>query len=361
MYWIAIIITIFHVNLWKVESLLLNPIKSDKYECQPHMTYRFEDIICTCNFEGKWMSHNCRETFQYLRPDGVTAKDTLRSNMSAKYYQVKHNELPEIQKGQSCVPGKQYKMSCNTCRCGDNDTLLCTKMACLERTILKGVGDVRKYDRLKIKTKRYNKSNKKPEKEMIKKNKNSLPQLPEGDCVPDRVNDEEIAQIETRSAIDIPQLPHMGTECEPGKVYRVSCNLCFCSQGHNLLCTMKYCLNVNDYAEIHAHKLTGQPCTEDYNELCSKCKCVNNQSECNAIDRCTPSEKQTLSSTRAKIKLTLDVKKDACEPLASYKIHCNDCYCQSDGTLRCTQKVCLNYSQTKKLQERETYLEKHGL
>ncbi|XP_046973612.1 uncharacterized protein LOC124540195 [Vanessa cardui] len=430
MHWIVIIITIFHVHLWEVESLLLNfqnsctpsasvigpchecvcnsegvfecrattcqpknvnPSKSGKYECQPHMVYRFDDIICTCNFEGKWMSHNCRETFQYLRPNGVKTKDTLRSNNSAKVYQVKHNELPQIQKGQSCVPGKLYKMSCNTCRCGDNGSLFCTKMACLEKMILKGDRDERKYEPLNIRTKRYYKSNKKSEKETVKKIKSNLPPLPEGECVPgkvyqkgcnkcfcndqkmalctrickttlsSRVNDDEIAQIETRSAIDIPQLPHMGAECEPGKVYRVSCNLCFCSEGHNLYCTMKYCLNVNNYAELQAKKLTGQACTEDYKELCSDCKCVNNKSECKAIEECNPSEIQTLSSTRAKIKLTLDVKKDTCEPFASYKVHCNECYCQSDGTLRCTQKVCLNYSQTKKLKERENYLEKHGL
>ncbi|XP_050355914.1 uncharacterized protein LOC126777078 isoform X2 [Nymphalis io] len=431
--WIVLIISIIFVPLWEVETLIsnlqkpcvpsasvkgpchkcfcnseavfechatacqrltiVNPNKYVKDECQPHMTYKFEEIFCICNYEGKWMSSNCRDTFQYLRPNEMKPKDTLRSNITSTVRRnVKHSDLPQIQKGQSCVPGKLYIMSCNTCRCGDNAVLLCTKMACFENTILKGFRDLRKYERNEnVKIKIDNKSNKQSEKKPPKKNSKKLPELPEGDCVPGkiyrkgcnkcfcndqkvasctkicgkvsyRVNDEEIAQIEARSPMDIPMLPHMGAECEPGKVYQVSCNLCFCSEAHNLLCTMKYCLNVNNYAEIHANKLKGKPCTNDYTELCSECKCVNNKSECKAIKRCSgPSNLQMLSSAGAKIKLTLDVKKDNCEPLATYKIHCNECYCQSDGTLRCTQKVCLNYSQTKHLQERESYLEKHGL
>ncbi|CAH0717694.1 unnamed protein product, partial [Brenthis ino] len=357
--------------------------KSIKGECQPLMTYQYEDLICSCSFEGKWMSYNCRETFRNLKSNRTTSPN-LRSGIT---FSDKPDEIPQIREGQSCIAGKIYKLACNTCQCGPNNVLLCTKMACLEKTIAKKIQNL-KIDNSKPEPKRRIDVTKVPKK--VK----SFPKVPKTQCVPgrfyskgckkclcnekkvivctetcsssvkNRINDQEISQLESRSAQDLPELTHVGKECVPGKSYIVSCNLCICNEKGGLICTVKYCLHINSYAKLQILKFTGTSCKEDYIDICVECKCVKSKSQCSPAKMCdinNVSEKQLLSSVGNKIKLSLDVKKENCIPNAIYKVHCNDCYCQNDGTLRCTQKVCLTYTQIKDLDARQTYLEKHGL
>ncbi|XP_039765151.1 uncharacterized protein LOC120637391 [Pararge aegeria] len=379
----------------------VNPRKSYKGECQPHVTYKFEELYCTCNFEGRWLSFNCRETFQYLRSYNK-AKHILRSTSTipSTHNNINHHELPEIEDGESCVPGKLYKISCNTCQCGKQNMLLCTKMACFENVIqrvLRKVGDKpkKKEKKKEVKVTEKGSLRKGPENNGKKKLINSeYPQLPEGKCVPgkiykngckkcfcnekmvakctrtcsggspNRFSDKEISEMETRSVVDLPELPHMGVKCDPGKTYYVVCNICFCTHKHDLYCTVKYCINIASVTEVQSKELTGRPCKKDFKLLCSECKCVNGKNQCRPIPNCDKNltGKQLLSSAAdTNIKLTLDIEKEKCQPHVSYKFHCNECYCQPDGSLRCTQKICLTYSQTKDLQEKQTYLEKHGL
>ncbi|CAH2097547.1 unnamed protein product [Euphydryas editha] len=560
----------------------INPRISIKDECEPHMTYRFEELFCTCNYKGKWMSYNCRETFQFLRSDGIVAKYSLRSKINCtpntlilidcnicycsdkgaiksssctnrlchkghkadyckfgdflrtnneicicsdiNYYidrlcakvednsvqeinkskinqiveninpirksmindscipqmkytidcnncicdnneelvctnkvcdnnkgelkimdhhndffdlpevnnendscvprnkyrfkcntcictdkmtlscttmasivissnynvdanEIKYNELPEIEEGQSCIPDRLYKMACNTCRCGPNSTLVCTKIACLENKILEEI------EYLKVKAKRRQNVESKEKK---RKNQHTailnFPKLPKGDCISGKIyskgcrkcfcneskiavctktcsenskymlDDKEILQMESRSLTDLPELPHTGSQCEPGKSYYVDCNRCLCTDKRDLVCTFILCMTIDSFEKVYTDMLTGLPCKKDYKELCTECKCVKGKSECKTIRSCNiKSTKQLLSTSGRKIKLTLDTKKEKCVPNSTYKVHCNECHCQSDGALRCTQRVCLSYSQAKNLKEREEYLLKHGL
>ncbi|XP_034826557.1 uncharacterized protein [Maniola hyperantus] len=376
---------------------VVNPRKSSKDECQRHVTYRFEELYCTCNYEGKWMSLNCREAFQYLRSEKTAVKRNSRSNntITSTNYQIDHDELPEIEDGQSCIQGKVYKMSCNTCQCGPKNSLLCTKMACFENAVFKEIIQAKKDE--------HNNEKKKIEvvrKDILRKGlhgseqkklpNKSYPQLPKGKCEPGMTyrngckkcfcnekkvakctrtcssgfpslfNDKEISEMVTRSVLELPELPHMGAKCDPGRTYYVVCNICFCSHKQDLYCSAKYCVSVPTYADVLSKELTGRPCKKDFRLLCSDCKCVNLKNQCKSIPNCGKNltGKQLLSSAvGVKVKLSLDITKEKCIPNVAYKLHCNDCYCQSDGSLRCTQKICLTYSQTKDLQEKQTYLE----
>ncbi|XP_023951715.2 uncharacterized protein LOC112055753 [Bicyclus anynana] len=395
---------------------VVNPRKSSKDECQPHVTYKYEELLCTCNYEGRWGSFNCRETFRYLRSDNKSVKRDLKSDyiyIFSNQHEIDHNDLPEIQDGESCVQGKVYKMLCNTCQCGERNKLMCTKMSCFENTIQTALRQAKEESDKKENKEKLNngvlpkalRQVKDDEKKKVIKGVNSgalrkgsskkkLLTLPKGKCVPgmiyssgckkcfcddkekakctrscsgelpNRFSDKDISEMETRSVIDLPELPHMGAKCDPGKSYYVVCNICFCSHKHDLICTMKYCIDLDSATNVQSKELTGRPCKKDFKFLCADCKCVNNQNQCKPIPNCGNhmSGKQLLSSAAGtNMKLTLDIQKEKCKPNVSYKFHCNECHCQPDGSLRCTQKICLTYSQAKDLQDRETYLDKHGL
>lgn len=124
-----------------------------------------------------------------------------------------HDDLPEIKDGQSCVPGKLYKMSCNTCYCGDKDALSCTKIACFENTIFKQIRQAKEYEELKkthevkeLKKESLRKKSSSSEKTVKKKLHNGYPHLPKGKCV-------------------------------PGMIYKNGCKKCFCNENKVAKCT----------------------------------------------------------------------------------------------------------------------------
>ncbi|XP_032523758.2 uncharacterized protein LOC116775063 [Danaus plexippus] len=383
---------VFICHAIKCKQTKVNPRISVKGECQPKMTYRYEELFCMCSYEGKWMSFNCRQTFRRLQMSKTLVKHPMRTNITSNITKPDKKNLPQIREGEKCVAGRLYKMSCNTCRCGENHNLICSKMACVQNPVSNPSKVTKEYLRSDTKGSDVKQKKKSNKKEKVRK-RAVLPKLPKGACVPgklytkgckkcyctnekspvctttcannkiSRLSDQDIAEIEGRSEYELPQLPHVGVECEPGQSYLVECNVCFCSERRDLFCTMKYCLNVKSYSENALAEYEGKPCVSDFKKYCMNCKCVNKKSSCNLLKNCNSimTGRQLLTDGDHVVKLALDVKKDHCTPNVTYKVHCNDCYCQPEGDLRCTQKMCLTYSQTKQLQDREEYLEKHGL
>lgn len=102
-------------------------------------------------------------------------------------------------------------MACNTCRCGPNNTLVCTKIACLENKILEEIEYIKSIAkrRQNVKSKNKNESKKINESKKGKNAQNALkdfPNLPKGDCV-------------------------------IGKIYRKGCRKCFCNENKVPICT----------------------------------------------------------------------------------------------------------------------------
>ncbi|XP_059055783.1 uncharacterized protein LOC131849688 [Achroia grisella] len=343
-------------------------------ECESNLMYTEDMLLCTCNDEGYWTSTNCRT--------------------NESHWNNHNSDLPRIRNGESCIPGKIYRLDCNTCRCGEQNSLLCTKMACLTEEDLnvifherkpKGVQEPKDVINLRtrmtdikypdipsakcIPGKLYKKGCKKcfcNEKGIVSCTKNvncydrrSIVMLTPNDVRP-RFKEEDLNSLE--------MLPNAATKCEPGKAYKVDCNTCLCLVNKNLLCSKVLCLSLDDMHRVDANKRTGKPCNRDEYTTdieCLLCSCVKGVTQCKAIAGC----KEELTALRLlhgeynkwKPRLTLSLKEDKCLAQTIYKDDCNKCYCQDDGTLRCTQKTCLNYVQTLQLKKHRLYLQKYGL
>ncbi|XP_046973676.1 uncharacterized protein LOC124540254 [Vanessa cardui] len=310
MHWILITVSIFLLNLWKVETLLtnfqatcvptasvkgpchtcvcnsesmfechattcersknVNPKKSIKDECQPYMIYKFGELFCTCNYNGRWMSYNCRETFQYLRTSETMAKDTLRSNIT-------------------CTPNALFLVDCNVCHCDKSGIIkssFCTKRQCFggHKADLCNFGDfLRTNDEICICS--------------------DINYYIDRLCV--KVDGETIQEISNTKIDEIiqninPIRKSMTNEtCIPYQKYTIDCNSCICSSKGELVCTNKICKN---------------------DKLESKTKYRDNDF----------------------LKLTkVEDEEDKCNPGQKYRFKCNTCICTHKKTLSCTTMVCL--------------------
>lgn len=73
----------------------------------------------------------------------------------------------------------------------------------------------------------------------------------------DKFNDEEILQIENRPVTELEELPHTGSQCEPGKSYHVDCNRCLCTHKGDLACTFVLCMTIDSFERAHTDMLNG--------------------------------------------------------------------------------------------------------
>nr|XP_021204406.2 uncharacterized protein LOC110385413 [Bombyx mori] len=179
------------------------------------------------------------------------------------------------------------------------------------------------------------------------------------------LNLEDVRQPFSRSQVaKLPTLRSRQVACTPGRAYRVDCNACVCLASGNLLCDKLLCLSYSEMHRIDARKLSGKACKTDAmakpeNE-CVTCECEGKKTQCTEIEGCvTRAEKSTWINGQPQ--LTLDLYKDKCLPGGVYIHDCNHCYCQEDLSLRCTQRTCLNYSESKALEELRLRLIQEGL
>ncbi|XP_041975946.1 kielin/chordin-like protein [Aricia agestis] len=295
------------------------------------------------------------------------------------------NSTLRIKEGVPCVPGKLYKIDCNTCRCAADGNLVCTKMACLSladfskfknawkrKGIKQLLGKIHKANE-QIKNTKNNKSLRKGDTAGIIKTKctpgsmyknqcekcfctaeNKLICI-EGECdknnfLRSHIKNEEIEQLQKYKAARR-RVPHIGAECEPGKLYKVDCNVCWCSAKRELsVCSRKYCY-VSALDE--SKRLSGRHCLKNMSRGCVFCDCVNNVTKCDVKPNCpSPVEGNPSINGSAGDDFTLDTEKNKCIPNSTYSIHCNRCHCLEDGSLVCTSIACLTKSQVKRLENK---------
>ncbi|XP_047506281.1 uncharacterized protein LOC125050454 [Pieris napi] len=308
----------------------------------------------------------------------ISSTQSLLSNLK----DFSNYHLPEIHDGQSCIIGHLYKAGCNTCRCGFNNVLMCTKMACLEQRFIKS---------LKKRHWRSTNTNDTIERSGLHGSLKKLVKINPGSCsTPGKIVKKlcqtcfctylkrEICTDTCRDTIrlnsktklkkfpfkhqDIEEfraLNSLSDKCEPGRMYRIDCNGCLCQESNNLVCEENLCLSKKGLIKMEAKKLSGKKCHQNESYGCVQCNCVDRITVCKGIPQCE--EREKLTGHAVKMPLALNPDEEKCVPGTMYTVQCNQCYCQLDSTLRCTQKTCLNYAQAMKLEKQRLHLEKHGL
>ncbi|XP_075985223.1 uncharacterized protein LOC142982557 isoform X2 [Anticarsia gemmatalis] len=249
-------------------------------------------------------------------------------------------ELPTLGDGEVCVEGQKYKQDCNTCVC-KNTKLLCSKIACVEA---QPINIKRENDKKEKKDKKA----KKGKKEYQRSKKESL---------------KEKLTVSDSMFSKLPQLPHHASPCTPGELYRVDCNVCICNKKNSLACDRKMCVDRHTAKRIEAEKRSGKFCSSprEFRAKCVTCECNSNKTYCEPIPDCVSETEKMVLSNKNRVRLTFNLKQETCVPNMVYSDECNKCYCQTDKTLRCTSKKCLNYQLALKMEEQKQYLIARGL
>ncbi|CAH2242976.1 jg13419 [Pararge aegeria aegeria] len=234
----------------------VNPRKSYKGECQPHVTYKFEELYCTCNFEGRWLSFNCRETFQYLRSYNK-AKHILRSTST----------IP-------CTPNSLFLIDCNVCQCDNSGRIRqtsCTNRICTTKPHKADVCKFGDFLRTKDEICICSDINFFIDRLCVKVGEKSLQELQRND----------IALLTNTSHIR----KNMDHTCVPLMEYKIDCNICVCDKNSELVCTNKICgskksaLRIDDgsldFYNLPSAQYEGQECVpnEKYRIKCNACVC----------------------------------------------------------------------------------------
>ncbi|KAI5631766.1 pacifastin inhibitor (LCMII) domain-containing protein [Phthorimaea operculella] len=217
-----------------------------------------------------------------------------------------------------CKPGHLYSKDCQRCFCTHKQVARCTNRPCAE---MKG------------------------------------PALLPKDVFP-HIYPKEIATL--------PTLPHQAARCKAGMVYLVDCNICLCIFNGNLFCQNKLCPAMGEVNKIAAQKHNGKRChmkngalVADVTSDCITCVCVHNKLKCQPLENCMPFRfrRQLHGELHPRVAADKSIDKgDKCTPGMVYKEKCNNCYCQEDGSLRCTRKGCLTFDQVQKLQKHRARL-----
>ncbi|KAL4703743.1 hypothetical protein ACJJTC_017531 [Scirpophaga incertulas] len=294
------------------------------------------------------------------------------------------NEITDIKEGQPCKRNKLYRMDCNTCVCGENNALICSKMACLssnDMIMLEGYRHMNKIRTLNTNDSyRDNfKTGKCTPGEIIRRgcfkcfcdklrtlscSEKNLCTTPEKGLSKDTPEDVGLKYTpEESDKLDI--LPTYASRCEPGFSYKVDCNVCLCTVHRILLCSKLLCLSTQDMNKFEAQKRSGIPCNDSGIEetTCVKCNCENYTTVCKPVADCFPHPERKLNSDAPKKTLEYvlnDDKSRECYPGSVYRRECNKCYCQRDGKLFCTLKTCLNHLQELKFKKYYVALRNKG-
>ncbi|XP_049701768.2 uncharacterized protein LOC110381956 isoform X2 [Helicoverpa armigera] len=242
-------------------------------DCEPNLVFRQDNSFCTCSNEGNWMSDTCEETFRYLHANYDDPMQNLRTNVA-------------------CIPNALYLFDCNVCRCPLNgvvDVTQCTTRYCgdglkadtcvygdiirLENEIC-ACSDINYFiDRLCVKIENKVVQTLLPD-DVIKlddigRSWRRLRDLQTDFCNTDvmynvdcnrcacvdghlvctkrtceevkksfPLRDDRLNEVEI-----LPELSSLnGTICEPGKQYRLKCNICTCGQDGHASCSTMVCL-----------------------------------------------------------------------------------------------------------------------
>ncbi|KAJ2940808.1 hypothetical protein O0L34_g10056 [Tuta absoluta] len=238
-------------------------------------------------------------------------KDNIREGGDSSRY-------PKLPSTKKCKPGQIYTKGCQRCFCTNKQVARCTNRPCAEMK-----GQVR---------------------------------LPK-DVFP---------HITPREIASLPKLPHQAARCKLGAVYLVECNVCLCLINGNLFCQNKLCLAMDVVNRIAAQKQNGKSCQMKNGKMspevkveCIVCSCVQRKVSCQPVENCTAFRfrRQLHGELHPKISSESGIEKgDKCTPGMVYKQNCNNCYCQEDGSLRCTRKGCLNFDQVQRLKDQRTRL-----
>lgn len=185
---------------------------------------------------------------------------------------------------------------------------------------------------------------------------------------------QEVSLVETI----FPPLPSLqpGETCRPYVTYREGCNVCRCSQHHELHCTQMTCLDDgpnsrknmaegDDFDPMREKRDSdpAEPCTPGsiIRRGCQRCFCneLGQTNKCN-YDACRNTTKSNAVAAKRRILTPEDIRSPfaeeefrklpalhhysaECTPGAAYRLDCNTCLCKEDKNLLCGQYLCLKH------------------
>ncbi|KAH9636294.1 hypothetical protein HF086_003261 [Spodoptera exigua] len=265
-----------------------------------------------------------------------------------------------------CVQGQTYKMACNTCRCGNKNNLVCTKVLCIHDVNEEINGDSdsdtqptkTNSSSAKVKKKRIRRIIRRENNRYLRTDTTGFPNLPPNKvCVPGKIyqdncrrcycranrtptcsNEDACKQpivardlkpedvrspIKDKEFMNLPELPHTASPCVPGTTYKIDCNVCLCDEFQNLMCDKLLCISFADMHKAEAIKKSGLPCNnKDFTEnmvlqsKCVECTC-NGTTYCVAKDNCI-SEAESLQRAHGS-RRSFDINSGQCLPNHVYK------------------------------------------
>jgi hypothetical protein len=296
------------------------PVAASAQECLPGTSYKVECNTCYCGDNGVAVCTllaclDAPEAISYFKREHTlcTIGDTtVMGGKTCKCVDVEvghawicdeDTKVETYSKKESCTPGTTFKMDCNTCVCGDNGLVVCTRMACIHEPI----------------------------------KQNSVDSCTPGstfkvECNTCFCNDNGIAACTLMECIHetIPIEQSSAELCTPGTTFKLDCNTCVCGDNGMAACTRMECI----HEQIPIKQNTADSCTpgSTFKVECNTCFCNDN-----GIAACTLMECPRVDN------IDVYAPDFSCEPMQSF-IHpdgCNKCKCSKAGkTLGCTKMIC---------------------
>ncbi|XP_049879711.1 proprotein convertase subtilisin/kexin type 5-like isoform X2 [Pectinophora gossypiella] len=318
------------------EKACLDQQEDTVMRCAPDTMWNNECNTCWCTTDGRAMCTRmgCASDQQ---PEGATGTKALTD--------VATKSSKNITQKVVCVANRMFIKDCNTCWCNEDGTsFICTRKVCVPELPEEGTEEEISEDLRVIKKEC------RPD-EVFELDCNMCRCNPDGKsfsctrraCV-DRV-DEDLKNVTLiRKARGVTQ--EAPKACQPGQEFRMDCNKCLCdNEGQDFSCTRIDCNAQNGNGGSRSKRETSEQVTTEcapgsvFDMDCNVCRCTTDghHAMC-TTKRCAVPNTQ---DNDVNSPLSESDPNFRCNPGEQFKRGCNDCSCSADGkSVFCTVRFC---------------------
>ncbi|XP_049879715.1 laminin subunit alpha-5-like isoform X6 [Pectinophora gossypiella] len=294
--------------------------------CEPNMT----EVRQNCT-PGSHFTQDCNMCICLENQLGLcTVKNCGRATIPKK---------SELVSGKECAAGSSWKSRCNDCGCTPDGYAFCTEKACLDQqedTVMRCAPD----------TMWNNECNTcwctTDGRAMCTRMGCASDQQPEGATGTKALTDVNVTLI--RKARGVTQ--EAPKACQPGQEFRMDCNKCLCdNEGQDFSCTRIDCNAQNGNGGSRSKRETSEQVTTEcapgsvFDMDCNVCRCTTDghHAMC-TTKRCAVPNTQ---DNDVNSPLSESDPNFRCNPGEQFKRGCNDCSCSADGkSVFCTVRFC---------------------